>query len=229
MAGYGIIPAMKDYLIIANGDFLLPEKIQQLSKDKVIIALDGAANRLAALNIHPHIVLGDFDSTLESQDNPFGIKKTFNELTEQETAYQGKHGVTIVPAKNQTLTDLVKAIHYCDTRQARTITLICATGGRLDHHQAAIKSLEQEYKKDRPILLINDIQQMRYLRDESITVHGNPGSYCSIFPSHQARFTTTGLLFDVIDFMHDSVSNVLRTDTAAISVSGGAWVVMPLE
>ena len=56
---------MPDYAIIANGNFLVEEILVEAVKGKIIIALDGAADKLARLGLNPHLILGDFDSISE--------------------------------------------------------------------------------------------------------------------------------------------------------------------
>src|SRR5262245_59554980 len=111
----------KNYLIIANGVFLVKEIIKEAIVDKTILALDGAADKLKKLGIKPDIILGDFDSIENAYD--WGIHATFKDMLDSNIPYLGANGITIVPSKNQALTDLIKAIHYCDKHGARSITI----------------------------------------------------------------------------------------------------------
>src|SRR6185437_4070685 len=98
----------QDYLIVANGNFLVKEMIYEMAKDKTIIALSQAADKLFHLGLLPHILLGDFDSNNKEHIQHWGIRYTLSDLTDDHQAYQGNHDVLIIPKKNQNLTDLIK-------------------------------------------------------------------------------------------------------------------------
>ncbi len=217
---------MHDYIIVANGPFLVREIIEAAIQGKKIIALDGAANKLWRLGIRPHIILGDFDSVQETKENIWGIKQTFNELEEKSEPYLGTFGVTIVPAKNQDLTDLVKAIQYCDEKNAKSISIICASGGRLDHHEGVMMALRSEYKKDRVILLHTEQQTLRHALDETVTVLGEPGDKCGVIATHTGTFRSKGLVWDGHNHS-ESICNVFKGTTATITVTGSALLIMP--
>ncbi|RDI48109.1 thiamine diphosphokinase [Aquicella lusitana] len=203
---------MKNYLLVANGNFLVREIITEAAMNSVIVALDGAADRLIRLGIQPDLILGDFDS-IDSQ-----------------SLASRQHSVVL--ANDQSLTDLVKAIRYCDDQQAASITLVCATGGRLDHHEGAIRSLRTEYKNKRPLLLHTEQQTLRYARDECITLYGMPGDKCGIMAFPRGIFSSQGLSYDVTDYpLHfgysESICNSLMSDRAFLDIRGEALLIMP--
>lgn len=220
---------MRNYLIVANGDFLDKEIIHEAIQGRIIVALDGAADRLAALGFMPDIILGDFDSI---QPEAWGIRETYKGLNHDDQPYTGLHGVTIVPAKNQELTDLIKAIHYCDQLDAQEITIICATGGRFDHHEAAVRALRSEYKKQRVIYLHTSRQTLRCIKDETVAMKGETGDKCGIMAFPHGAVSSQGLVYDVrqreLAFgFTDSIGNELRDKEAIISVDGEVLLIMP--
>jgi thiamine pyrophosphokinase len=222
----------QDYIIVADGNFLVREIVNEAVKNRIIVALDAAADKLARIGITPHILLGDFDSDSETHAQYWGIHKTFAELSDNETPYTGNFGVTIVPRKNQDLTDLVKAIHYCDEQHAGSITIICALGGRLDHQETALRSLRTQYKTDRQLLLHTEQQTICFARDEQIIIKGIPGDKCGILAYPEGMITTEGLEYDVDNYaltfgFSESIANSLKSSSAAITVSGEALLVMP--
>jgi thiamine pyrophosphokinase len=223
---------MKHYIIIANGDFLAKDILLEAIQNKVIVALDGAADKLLHLGILPHILLGDFDTHSISDPTYWGIQKTFADLNDHEAPYQGNHGVTLVPCKNQNLTDLNKAIHYCDQLGANSISIVCATGGRLDHHEAALRALRAEYRKDRLILLHTEQQTLRFAKNETISMSGEKGDKCGILAFPQGAFSSTGLEYDVVHYplnfaFSESIANSLKMSTATLIISGEALLIMP--
>lgn len=223
---------MKEYLIVADGNFQVKEIILEAAQNKIIVALDAAADRLNRIGILPHIILGDFDSDSKSHTAYWGIRETFMDMNEDALPYTGRHGVTIVPRKNQNLTDLVKAIHYCDEQHADRITMICATGGRLDHHEAALRSLRSEYRKDRALILHTEQQTIGYACNETCIIKGESGDNCAILAFPDGRLTTRGLVYDVTDYklefgFSESYANSLKDRQATASITGEALLMHP--
>jgi thiamine pyrophosphokinase len=223
---------MSHFIIIANGNFLVREIISAAIQHKRIVALDGAVNKLTRLGIKPQVILGDFDSITDEVCSYWGIQKTFDLLHENDEAYQGHHGVTIVPAKNQQLTDLSKAIHYCDQQGAKHITLICATGGRLDHHEGVLRSLRKEYKKDRAILLHTEQQTLQFAKDETVLVSGEIGDKCGLLAYPKACVSSVGLAYEAKQLelrfgFSESTCNALSCEKASLTVTGEALLILP--
>lgn len=220
----------KDYLIIANGPFLVKEIIQEAAIGKKIVALDGAANKLKRLNIKPDVILGDFDSIHDI--DYWGIHADFNNMHDCTIPYLGKAGIIVVPRKDQARPDLIKAIHYCDKQGAKSITLVCALGGRLDLHETTLRSLRNEYRKSRHIILHTEQHSIQFICNEKVTIQGEIGDHCAILAYPNGNLTTTGLLYNVknYDLAHgkaDSICNTLLEPKVDIQVDGEALVIMP--
>lgn len=222
----------KHFVIVANGHFLVREIITEAIQDKIIIALDAAAaNKLMRMDITPTIILGDFDIDKEKAAY-WGIHTTLTHLQDDDLPYQGNHGVTLVPKKNQHLTDLTKAIHYCDEEGAESITLLCALGGRMDHHEAALRSLRAEYKPNRQMHLHTEQQTIRFVKNEQVLITGEAGDKCGVFAFPEGSFSSQGLLYDVQDYkLHfgfsESIGNSLQTTRAMVTITGEALLIMP--
>lgn len=217
---------MNEYVIVANGQFLVKEIIEEAIQHKTIVALDGAANKLKRLDIKPHIILGDFDSVDTSTQSYWGIKQTFNELTNDAQPYTGNHDVVIVPAKDQENTDLIKAIRYCDQQLATRITIICATGGRDDHVEGVKMALRTEYRKDRLIILHTEQQSLRCASDETIELFGMIDDACGFIATHTGTASSSGLKYECLHHA-ESICNRLSTSPATLRIKGLALVIMP--
>jgi thiamine pyrophosphokinase len=222
---------MSAYVIIANGDFLEKNLIQKICQNKIIIALDGAAQKLQALDLKPHVILGDFDSLDRATQKFWGITKNFAELDNQAKPYLGNDDVMIVPSLDQSLTDLVKAIRYCNTNHVSEISIICALGGRLDHEEVNKRALRLEYNPSRPITLYSATQLLRFIRNETVHIAGKVGEKIGIFGFPNARFSSKGLQYDstntLLDFGYDSACNALKQPEASITIDGDALLILP--
>lgn len=217
---------MTKYILIANGPFLTREAMLEATQDRTIIALDGAANKLLALDIRPDVILGDFDSIHPDTQAYWGIVQDFQTMPEHAAPYRGHHGVLIVPAKDQRFTDLSKAIQYCDQQDAEEISIICGTGGRDDLHEANKLALQEFYRKQRPILLHSTQQTLRWAVNEVITLQGEIGDYCGFIAQPHSYGDSEGLMYPC---QHTAVSlcNRLNTPLAHITITGSALIIMP--
>lgn len=221
---------MKKYLIVANGPFLSADIIKELADGATIIALDGASDKLAKLGIMPHIILGDFDSV--ELNNVWGAHR-FDKIDDHTPPYAGNFGVTIVPAKNQDKTDLVKAINYCDENKATHIAVVCATGNRMDHTLGNIRMLRAEYKKERALEIFTETQMLTYAKDETVTMIGEQGDYCGIMSFPEASFKSEGLMWGgETDYQlkfgySDSTCNLIDKSPAKITITGEALLIHP--
>src|SRR3990167_7230774 len=161
------------YAIVANGPFLPKSLIMEAIAGKKIIALDGAANKLAKIGVIPHVILGDFDSiTEEGGKEIWGIHSTFNEIDDHSAEYSCNFGTQIVPAKNQDLTDLAKAIRYCDEHGAASIDILCVTEGRFDHTWGNMGTLRSEYRPDRRLRVLTATEVITFVKDSAIAITG---------------------------------------------------------
>lgn len=221
---------MEKFLIVANGPFLARSIIEELADGRTIIALDGASDRLGRRGIIPNVILGDFDSVEEN--NVWGIKQTFPGISANSAPYQGKYGVTIVPAKDQNQTDLSKAIRYCDRNGTSQIDIVCATGGRIDHSIGNIRSLRTHFKRGRPIFIHSEQQSLFCAKNEKTKLQGEPGDHCGVFAFPGATISSSGFKYDVGEYrleygISESSCNQIVSHTATIDVTGEVLVVHP--
>jgi len=220
------------HIIIANGPFIPAKLIDEMIFGKTIIALDGAIHQLEKINIIPQILLGDFDSIDQQDYKKWGIRAGFDEISENEKSYLGNFNIQIVPAKNQLFSDLEKAIHYCDQLNAKTIDVICATDGRMDHTLNNLRALRREHKPNRSLQIYTATEKIFYVKDHSIEIMGDIGDYCGIAAFPEAHFSSQGLLFDgknsILQFgFNDSFSNQLTQQNARIEIKGEALIIAP--
>ena len=223
-------------LIVANGPFLSRDIITEAAENRTIIALDGACGHLRKLGILPNIILGDFDSTSQADMQYFGITLGFEDLAENLAPYPGKEGCLIVPAKDQNFTDLVKAIRYfdatCKILANFSITIVCATGGRMDLTLSNLRALRSQYNPKRPIILLTESERIQFIKDDEITLQGNVGDYCGVMAFPMGSFSSEGLKYNgkdsPLNFAYqESACNQLISPTAHIRVKGEALIIGP--
>jgi thiamine pyrophosphokinase len=221
---------MPTYVIVANGDFLPKQLIETISAGHILVALDGAAQHLRELDISPKIILGDFDSLDEDTRVAWGIRQTFHDIDNNSRSYTGNHDILIVPTKDQSKTDLVKAIHYCDIEGATAIMILCALGGRVDHDEGAKRALRLEYKRTRPITLYTATQMLRFVSNETVHVTGKVGDMVGILGYPAAIFSSTGLTYNgdqtPLHFGYDSICNSLQSPAASLIIQGEALLIL---
>lgn len=232
------------FLIVANGPFQSKAVISELASqdNTTIIALDGAADKLALLGVMPHAIIGDFDSIDKAY---WGIEKTLHDHPDKDKNkdaaqpfYIGNHNVKIILSTSQYATDLEKGIKFADDSGAEIINIVCATGGRMDHSLGNIRFLRKHFKPNRLMRIYTDTQVLEYAKDQDVIIQGNIGDQCGIMAFPKATMSTRGLKYDThIETENDSfelelgfsesISNELSQNTATIKIQGEALIIHP--
>lgn len=101
--------------------------------DAAIFCVDGGQRHARAMGLHPDLVIGDFDSGEEPQ---------------------GEADVIRLPAEKDD-TDTQSCLRVAFSRGCQEATLVCATGGRLDHLLANIATLEEAQSCGRRCTLLD--------------------------------------------------------------------------
>ena len=183
---------MSKVLIVANGEWPRQFDVETVGTYRVVVALDGAANRLIGSKMIPDILLGDLDSVSES-------------VLEQCKA----SGVTIVHTSDQQSSDISKGLEWVQrTYPDSEVDIIGVEIGRYDHHLAAYSALF-ECKSDATILL--DGWQARRVSQTPSDIEMKPNSIFSLIPFGDV----TGATIKGCQFSLDNES--LTTGTRGIS------------
>ena len=183
---------MSKVLIVANGEWPRQFDVETVGTYRVVVALDGAANRLVGSKMIPDILLGDLDSVSES-------------VLEQCKA----SGVTIVHTSDQQSSDISKGLEWVQrTYPDSEVDIIGVEIGRYDHHLAAYSALF-ECKSDATILL--DGWQARRVSQTPSDIETKPNSIFSLIPFGDV----TGATIKGCQFSLDNES--LTTGTRGIS------------
>ncbi|MFA5905556.1 MAG: thiamine diphosphokinase [Desulfobacula sp.] len=204
-------------VIIANGDLEYSEDMARIiSQARLIVCADGGTRHLKALNILPHIIIGDFDSA-SPEDKLF-----FEEKKIKIISYPSQ--------KNETDSEL--CVSWALLNHATDITILGGTGTRLDHTLANIYLLKKLARLHIPARIINKNNTIHIVTDH-IEVKGQPGEFLSILPISETvtGITLKGLEYPLVDATMEmgsslGISNAFKETNATISLREGILMVI---
>lgn len=206
------------YTIVANGDCVEKDTlVNKVTLSGKTIALDGAANYLREIGLKPDFLIGDMDS-LSKED-----KESFE-----------RSGAKILFEPDQNLTDLEKAIIFCDNRSAKNIEILNALGGRNDHSLANVSFLKKYYSDKRKITLFGKEDKLEFVKNKKIKAKGKPGSRIAFLGFFEAQISSFGLKYEMRNFKiklgyKESVCNSLDSNEAIVEIDGEAIMISSLE
>lgn len=209
------------FVIVSGGYIDDKFALEWLQKNKydVMIAADSGMNFLHRNNIVPNVIAGDFDSvSLESLD-------AFSEM-------DGVEMLRLNPIKDDTDTEFV--IREAIRRGATEITLLGATGTRLDHVLANVYLLGIGLETGVFIEIVDAHNRIRMIEDFlEISSAEQFGGFVSVLPvkGDVKGVTLEGMKYPLKDaeincFSSLGISNEIIDDVAKISVKQGTLLVI---
>jgi thiamine pyrophosphokinase len=174
-------------LILCNGrapsDPLLEEALQQAD---FFIAADGGANIARSLGHRPDVVIGDLDSYQKKEADSFKI----------------------IHKPSQYANDLEKALQLAHTKEASSVTVLGATGLRLDHTLKNLSVLKQFNSLFESLIFRDDFGSTQLLPKE-FSKEIEIDTPVSLFPlsGKVSGITTHGLKYPLND---ESIENGIR-------------------
>ena len=162
-------------VILANGLFpAAQEGLDHLRSADLLICCDGAADKLIAEGMVPHVIVGDMDSVSD-------------EVREQYKSI-------MIQSDDQENNDLTKAVHYCIERAYTSVSILGATGMREDHTLGNI-SLMLEYYPRIEVQIISDygVFSLVHSGEQHPSFVGEKISIFSI--DSKVRVSSTGLKY----------------------------------
>lgn len=208
-------------LILANGEPPDPEWAQRIAAEHdLLLATDGAAHRAVELGLKPDIVCGDFDSIrLEVAQVEFPTAR-------------------FLPTPDQEQADLEKALLVAQEQGATAVTILGATGNRLDHTLGVFAVLLRHHT-ELPITLRTENTAIIALSGAAEspgerTLTTEPDDTISLISfDGLASITLTGVRWPLnderLEFATRGVSNRAATDRVYVRVHGGAILVCHLK
>ena len=198
-----------DIIIFANGEQIkknIIDKIfSKLSKEKMIIACDGAVRICENLNIKPDVIVGDFDS------------------------YHGNDEIEKIYLRNQDFTDLQKAIKFAYSYSPQRIIIFSAFGKRLDHTIANILTFYYQISQSIELNVYDNYGEFRILYPGKNFIKNIENKTVSFFSLSKIKdLELIGFKYNFsnnksLDYFI-GVSNIVEKDIAMVSFSEGRLI-----
>ncbi len=198
-------------ILFANGE--LNHQFIDIHNDDTLIAVDGGALHCLRLDLKPDIVLGDFDS-LPDKD-------------QERLALAGSELIRYPTRKDKI--DLELGLVLAIERGATEILVYAALGARWDMTVANLLLLMHPKLQSADICFMDGLQEIRIIRaGDQITLNGQPGDTVSLIPlqGDALGISTTGLEYPLIrGTLHfgatKGVSNLLVGALGSVSLEMG--------
>lgn len=204
-------------LLIAGGAADdLPADAAALGRFDVLVCADGGVHNARRLGLIPHVVVGDFDS--------------IGQADEERLLAEGCVIVRHPPAKDET--DLELALLWCKERGATKIVVLGAFGGRPDHALANVMLLTDRRLRDIDVRLRSRAWEV-WLTRTTTDIHGQKGDAVSLLPlsARVDGVRTDGLQYPLRGETlrrgpARGVSNAMTGTAASVAVQRGMLLVL---
>ena len=202
-------------LIVANGS--KPTKsmlIHHADQSDLLIAADGGASVCIGAGLRPDVIIGDMDS--------FRTQPEFGELN-------------IIVDTDQETNDLEKALRHAKLLGGTHITIMGATGIRLDQTLKNLSVMKQFYSTFEELIFRDEMCWMRILPKE-FSFNVKSGTVISLFP---ISGLVEGIITDGLKYplkneslengVRDGSSNEAVSDKVTISHGSGSLLLMVFD
>lgn len=155
------------WVLLANGPLTLSPAIKQvITEAGRLVGVDGGSRHLDLLGVRPHLAVGDMDSIPDS--------------LLQEYRQSGVELHLHPPKKDAT--DLELALELALAGGATRISILGATGGRLDHTLGNLFLLARCLPRGIAACIMDE-NQCVHLTDQSLILSGAVGDTLSLLPA----------------------------------------------
>lgn len=183
-----------------------------------LLGVDSGALSIDITGLSSDAVIGDFDSVTEEEK-----RRILASCPEQ---------LVLNPIKDDT--DMEAAVHFLIGKKPKHVTVLGATGSRLDHTMTNLRLLVLFEKAGIPAVLENECNRVRVISGDTVLKKENCfGTYISLLPVEGPvrSVTMTGFKYETKDitlepFSSLGVSNELVSEEGEIRFSGGMLYLM---
>jgi thiamine pyrophosphokinase len=197
----------KRALVIANGEPPKKHLLHSLAHEaNIIVCADGGANTALKLGVVPGAIVGDLDSI-----HPEALVRF--------------HKVPAYEDLNDETTDLEKAIAWTIKAKYEHITVVGASGRRMDHSVGNLGVLPKFYP-DAIIRCVDDLGEIWYVGRE-FTLEAKKGTVVSLLPLNRCEgIVTEGLKYalegETLELgVREGTSNVVVSSPVSVKVKKG--------
>lgn len=197
----------KRALVIANGEPPKKQRLQTLAREaNIVICADGGANIALKSGIMPDAIVGDLDSI-------------------HAEALVKFHKVPTHEDRDEASTDLEKAILWAIKAKFDHITVVGATGKRVDHSVGNL-GVMAKYYPDAIIRFVDDLGEISYVGRE-LTFEAKKRAVISLIPLSRCEgIVTQGLRYalegEALELgVREGTSNVVVSSPVSIKVKKG--------
>jgi thiamine pyrophosphokinase len=209
---------MKQAIIFIDGNLSNLSRVKKIiTKKDCLIAVDGGVRHILKLDLIPHIIIGDLDSTLLS------LQKKLKNFQIKWIKYP----------TNKDKTDFELAIDLVFKRKYQQIIIVGILGDRIDHLLANILLLAKVQTENKLVKIkIIEGNKEIFILNKEIVINGKIGDEVSIIPINKKLegVVTEGLAYKLNDELlpfgsTKGVSNVMNKSVAKISVKKGVALI----
>ncbi len=204
----------KQAILFANGE--VTEREAAIAKQTAfdfVVAADGGIIHAERFGFIPDAVVGDFDSLPADNQTRFPDTRFIHRPSQEQC-------------------DLEKALIFCKSEGISTVTLLGATGKRLDHTLSNLSILTR-YDQNLTLRILTPEAEVFIVR-KHLELEGVPGQAVSLMPiGETTHVTTTGLKYplsgETLAFgQREGTSNEFSSKHCTISLTGGLLFVFRL-
>lgn len=206
-------------IVICAGDLTLGEV--PVSKEDLVIAVDGGLSYCGILNVEPDLILGDFDSVSEQEAE--AIESLERQIPDR---------VLRLPCEKDD-TDTLAALKEGLRRGYTEFRIYAGTGGRFDHTLANIQCLLFLKNRGAVGYLVDGTGMMLVIKNEAIHFQKSMEGYLSLFSlvEESRGVTIEGMKYplDRAVVRNDfpiGISNEFVGAAASVAVANGTLVCM---
>lgn len=203
-------------LILTNGSYGDYSFCKNVSTYDYIICADAGMKHCRKLNLIPHLIVGDFDST-----NALDLMY-YEDLNVRVHRFSTH--------KDETDTEL--ALRYAIEKGATEVVIWGGIGSRLDHTLGNVHLLYSALKQGVKVTLVNDQNEVMLIND-CVVLNGKEGQLVSLIPFSEKveGISTTGLAYGLTEDTlwvgsPIGVSNYMTNPKATIQLKNGFLLVI---